>query len=197
MPWDDPGRFGYLQHSPSTLSYSEAVSEVEIAISRELARSRCARSQIQLSRDRASSREIAISTSDTAFELLSVESEVCRYPKRPGSSIGDDVVENGAMRRMRSNRVIKQCEPQRSRSDPVRRIAPSSTTSSPMDDPGRFGYLQTSLSTLSYSEAVSEVEIAISRELARSRDSWICDLAHRDRASSREIAISTSDTASE
>ena len=37
-------------------------------------------------------REIAISTMDIAFELLSVKREECRYPKRPGSSIADDVV---------------------------------------------------------------------------------------------------------
>ena len=34
-----------------------------------------------------------------------------------------------------------------------------------MDDPGRFGYLHTLLSTLRCPDAVSEVDIAISREL--------------------------------
>ena len=48
----------------------------------------------------------AISTPDSTFGRLSVESEVCRYPKRPGSSIGDDVAENGAKRRMGSNRLF-------------------------------------------------------------------------------------------
>ena len=33
----------------------------------------------------------------------------------------------------------------------MRVLVPFSATSSPMDDPGRFGYLQTSLFTLSYS----------------------------------------------
>ena len=46
-------------------------------------------------------REIVISTPDTASEMLSVENEVCRYPKRPRSSIADDMVENSAMRRTR------------------------------------------------------------------------------------------------
>ena len=47
----------------------------------------------------------------------------------------------------------------------VRRMAPFSTTSSNEDDAGRCGYLQCSLSTLRYYDLVSEVEIAISREL--------------------------------
>ena len=55
-----------------------------------------------------SSLEIEISTSDTASEWLSVEMEVFRYPKRPGSSSGDDVVEYGAIRRMGStDKVIE------------------------------------------------------------------------------------------
>ena len=72
-------------------------------------------------------------------------------------------------------------------------MEPFSAISSPMDDPGHYVYLNTSLSTFSNSDAVSEGEIAISRELAQSS----YDLAHRDCASSHEIAISTSDTASE
>ena len=49
----------------------------------------------------AISREIAFSTiSNTAFELLSVEREVYRCPKWSGSSIGDDVAENGAIQLM-------------------------------------------------------------------------------------------------
>ena len=51
---------------------------------------------------------------------------------------------------------------------PMRRMAPYSTRSSPLDDPDRFGYLHTSLSTPSHSDAVSEVDKAISRELAQS-----------------------------
>ena len=47
----------------------------------------------------------------------------------------------------------------------MRHMAPFSTISSPLDNPGRFGYLNTSLSTLRHSDAVSEVDIAISREL--------------------------------
>ena len=62
--------------------------------------------------------------------------------------------------------------------------------SSPMDDPGHYVLLNTSLSTFSNSDVVCEVDIAISRELAQSP----YDLAHRARASSREIAMSTSDT---
>ena len=52
---------------------------------------------------------------------------------------------------------------------PVRRMAPFSATSSPLDDPGRFGYLHTSLSTLSHSDVLSGVEVAISRNLPQSR----------------------------
>ena len=47
----------------------------------------------------------------------------------------------------------------------MRYTALFSTTSSALDDSGRFGYLHTSLATLSHSDAVSEVEIAISSEL--------------------------------
>ena len=90
-----------------------------------------------------------------------------------------------------SSGVIEQCEPQ-SRFEPMRRMSPFSAISSPMDDPGHYVYLYTSLSTFSNSDAVSEVEIAISHELAQSP----YDLAHRDRTSSREIALSTSDTKS-
>ena len=42
----------------------------------------------ELTRDR-------ISTSKTEFELPSVEISLSRYPKRLGSSIGDQMVENG------------------------------------------------------------------------------------------------------
>ena len=93
---DDPGRFGYLHTSLSTLSHSDVLSGVEIAISRNLPQSRL----LRLRRAHWRSREIAISTPDSTSEWLSVESEVCRYPKRPGLSIGDDVAENGARRRM-------------------------------------------------------------------------------------------------
>ena len=55
--------------------------------------------------------------------------------------------------------VIERFAPN-SRLDPVRRLAPFSATSSPMDDPGRFGYLHTSLSTLSRPNVLSGVEIA-------------------------------------
>ena len=44
------------------------------------------------------SREIAISVLDTCFEWLSMESEVCRCPQRPGSSIIDEMIENGDVR---------------------------------------------------------------------------------------------------
>ena len=47
----------------------------------------------------------------------------------------------------------------------MRHKASFSAISSPMDDPGRFGYLHPSLSTLRNSDSVSELEIAISREL--------------------------------
>ena len=52
-------------------------------------------SHIEIARAHLSSREIAMSTSDAASEWRSVESEVWRYPQRPGSSSFDDVVENG------------------------------------------------------------------------------------------------------
>ena len=41
---------------------------------------------------------------DSTTEWRSVQSVACRYPKRPGLSIGDDVAENGAIRRTGSNR---------------------------------------------------------------------------------------------
>ena len=50
-------------------------------------------------------RELVISTSDTESYLLRVEREVMRYPKRPGSSIGVEMVENGDIRRIGSNRL--------------------------------------------------------------------------------------------
>ena len=95
-PRDKPGRFGYLHTSLSTLSQPDALSGLEIAISCDLPQSRL----LRLRRAHWRSREIAISTPDSTSEWLSVESEVCRYPKRPGLSIGDDVAENGAIRRM-------------------------------------------------------------------------------------------------
>ena len=57
-------------------------------------------SHIEIARARASSREIKFLTSDTASELLSVEKEMCRCSKRPESSRGDEVAENGAIRRI-------------------------------------------------------------------------------------------------
>ena len=104
-PMDDPGRFGHLHTSLCTLHHSDARSGVEIAISRDLPQPRLPR----LRRAHWRSREIAISTPDSTSELLSVEIEVFKYPKRPGLSIGDDVAENGAIRRMGyrwSNRAI-------------------------------------------------------------------------------------------
>ena len=52
-------------------------------------------SHIEIARAHLSSREIATSTSDTASEWRSVESNVWRYTQRPGPSSFDDVVENG------------------------------------------------------------------------------------------------------
>ena len=63
-------------------------------------------SHIEIVRAHLSSREIALSTSDTASEWRSVESEVWRYPQRPGSSSFDDVDENGAVRHMGSIGVM-------------------------------------------------------------------------------------------
>ena len=57
-------------------------------------------SHVEIVRAHLSSREIAISTSDTASEWRSVEGEVCRCPQRPGSSSFDDVVENSDIWRM-------------------------------------------------------------------------------------------------
>ena len=45
-------------------------------------------------------RAIAITTSDAASEWRSVESEVWRYPQRPGSSSFDDMAENSDIWRM-------------------------------------------------------------------------------------------------
>ena len=58
-------------------------------------------------------------------------------------------------------RIISACIVRLPLWGPIRHMSPFSITSSPMDDPGRYGYLQTSLSTLSNSEPVSGVEIAI------------------------------------
>ena len=101
-PMDKPGRFGYLHTSFSTLSHSDVLSGVEITISRDLLQSQ----QARLRRAHWRSRQIATSTPDSTSEWLSVESEVFRYPKRPGSSIGDAVAENGAIPRTGSNRVF-------------------------------------------------------------------------------------------
>ena len=59
-----------------------------------------------------------------------------------------------------SDGVIKQ-----SRFDPMRHKASFSTMSSPMDDPRHYVYLHASLCATRSSEAVSEIEIATSREL--------------------------------
>ena len=76
-----------------------------------------------------------------------------------------------------SSFVIKQYEPQ-SRFESMRRMAPFSTMSSPMDDPGHYVLLNTSLSTFSNSDAVSEGEIAISRaEIVISRAEIVISLA--------------------
>ena len=60
---------------------------------------RCARSYREFEIAGAHS-EIAIWALDTASEYLSMESDVLRDPKRPGSSGGDDVAEKGDVRRM-------------------------------------------------------------------------------------------------
>ena len=73
------------------------------AISRNLSRRDC----VELTGDRGRSQSRP--RTHRASEWLSVEIEAFRYPKRPGSSIGDDVAENGAKRRMGyqwSNRAI-------------------------------------------------------------------------------------------
>ena len=67
----------------------------------------------------------------------------------------------------------------------MRRLAPFSAKSSPRDKPGRFGYLQASLFTLSYSDTVPEVKIAISRERDVPRDLTVVTRSHRD---PRELA---------
>ena len=68
-----------------------------------------------------------------------------------------------------SNAVVTGLNAPRSRNQPARCAAPYSATSSPVDDPGRFGYLHASLSTLSNSDLLSGVEIAISRDLPQSQ----------------------------
>ena len=93
-----------------------------------------------------------------------MESEAWRYPKRPGLSIGDDVAEYGDVRG--TARTVSLVVRARVRaSDRARRTSPCSATSSPMEDPGRFGYLHTSLSALSQPDALSGLDIAISRDL--------------------------------
>ena len=59
-----------------------------------------------------------------------------------------------------SDGVIKQ-----SRFDPMRQKASFSTMSSPMDNSWHYVYLHASLCATRSSEAVSEIEIATSREL--------------------------------
>ena len=100
-PLDDPGRLGYLHTFLSTLSNSDAVSEVDSEILRELAQSQCNLPY----RDCASLREVAISTSDTASELRDAQREAWRYTQCLVSSIGDEMVENDALWRMGPNRL--------------------------------------------------------------------------------------------
>ena len=50
-------------------------------------------------------RELVISTSDTESYLLRVEREVMRYPKRPGSSVIDEMIKNGDIWRIGSNEL--------------------------------------------------------------------------------------------
>ena len=64
-----------------------------------------------------------------------------------------------------SDGVIKQ----KADFDPMRHKASFSTMSSPMDDPRHYVYLHASLCAICSSKAVSEIEIAISRELPQSR----------------------------
>ena len=88
---DNPGRFGYLHTSLSTLSKSNVASGVDVqspAISLELD----VISHTEIGGDRVRSQMLI---TDATFDLLNVESEVWRYPKRPGSYIGDDVAEYG------------------------------------------------------------------------------------------------------
>ena len=97
--WTIPGVVDiYLLHSPrpATRILRQKSTWRSRVSSSELVQSQCARSY----RAHLSSREIAMSTSDAASEWWSVESEVRRYPQRPGSSSFDDVVENGAVRHM-------------------------------------------------------------------------------------------------
>ena len=83
----------YILHSPrsATRMLRQKSTWRSRVSSSELVQSQCARSY----RAHLSSREIAMSTSDAASEWRSMESEVWRYPQRPGSSSFDDVVENG------------------------------------------------------------------------------------------------------
>ena len=91
---DDPSRFGYLESEISTVSNSQPIPDVEMrscVSSRELdpiSGTEIALSSRELTRDR-------ISTSGIDCELLTVEISLSRYPKRLGSSIGDQMVENG------------------------------------------------------------------------------------------------------
>ena len=98
-------------------------------------------------RDRASSCEIAISTSDTVSEYLSVESDVCRYPSRPGSSRGDDVTEKGDVRRMGTSLAFW-----RPRSPYLNNIQPRLaflTTSTSESDQGQLAYAKSILFKIS------------------------------------------------
>ena len=100
-----------------------------------------------------------------ASEWLSAESEVFRYTHWSGVFITYELAENDAWWR---TSLQKRSREQR-RHQPAHSQASFSASSSPMDYPARFWHLHTSLSTFSNSDAVSEVEIAISCELAQSR----------------------------
>ena len=74
----------------------------------------------------------------------------------PRSSIGDEVIEKGAIRRNRLRAAHIARSPRRGL---VRCMAPFSIISSPLDDPSRFEHVDFSLSTLSYSKTMSKVEV--------------------------------------
>ena len=74
----------------------------------------------------------------------------------PRSSIGDEVIEKGAIRRNRLRAAHIARSPRRGL---VRCMAPFLIISSPLDDPSRFEHVDFSLSTLSYSKTMSKVEV--------------------------------------
>ena len=83
----------YFTLCKNSLAYCTRACQFDLD---ELGRSRCASSYIlRLYELMGDHREIAISTSDTESYLLSVEREVMRYPKRPGSSVIDEMIKNG------------------------------------------------------------------------------------------------------